>query len=497
MRRNKFSLSHYKLMTGDMGHLLPLTWYDVLPGDTIQQSTSLLIRVSPLLAPVMHPVRVRIHHWFVPWRLIWQDSEDFITGGPDGTDTSVPPYRDSASITESSLRDYLGVPPGTYSPDLRYSVLPLRAYHLIWNEHYRDQDLVSERAVSVLSGSDVATSSTINSVAWEKDYFTTARETESKGDTVNIPLTGDAPITGIGKRNQNYATGPVNVYETDGSGTTAYADYRTASDGHIDAYIDFEEDPNNAGYPNIRADLSAVSGVDINDLRLALSVQRYQEARNKYGSRYTEYLRYLGVSPSDGRLQRPEYLGGGRQVIQFSEVLDHGSAAANVGDLKGHGIAAMKTNRYRRFIPEHGLIMTLGSVVPKTIYTQGLHRSFSKSVKEDYFQKELQHIGDQEILNKEVYTEHASPDDTFGFQERYDEYRYHPSSISGEFHTSLDHWHLGRIFGSDPSLNSTFVTCAPSKRVLASSSTDAMYMMASHSIQARRMLTKRGSGRTL
>lgn len=488
MKRNKFSLSHYKLLTCDMGYLIPLTWYEALPGDTIQQSTSLLLRVSPLLAPVMHPVKVRIHHWFVPNRLLWSNWEDFITGGPDGEDASTHPYKSiNGPITESTLHDYMGVPSGVAFADgpMLVNALPLRAYNLIFNEYYRDQDLVTELAVLKTDGAD-ATVFTLQSCAWEKDYFTTARAEESKGAEVTIPLVGDAPIYGIGSADQTWAAGPVNAYETE-TGVRAYANYKNIAQN--DANNLFYAEKGTDSNPAIYADLESASAVSINDLRLALAIQRYQEARNMYGSRYVEYLRYLGVRSSDARLQKPEYLGGGRQVIQFSEVLDH-TSAGTLGAMGGHGIAAMRTNRYRRFFEEHGIVMTIMSVVPKSIYADGIPKRNFREVKEDYYQKELAHLGDQEVLCRELYCDAADQDDVFGYQARYDEYRTMESSIAGEFRTSLDHWHMARIFGAEPSLNSTFVTCSPTKRILAADSTDGLYVMANHSIQARRMLPK-------
>jgi len=203
---------------------------------------------------------------------------------------------------------------------------------------------------------------------------------------------------------------------------------------------------------------------------------------------YAEYLRYIGVRPRDRRLGRPEFLSGGSQIIQMSEVLDVGKTT--IGDMKGHGIAAMRSNKFRRFIDEHGIIMCLMSVVPKSIYASGLPRKFSRTIKEEYFQKELQFIGEQAVLNKEVYAEHTTPDGTFGYQSRYDEYRSHPSGISGDFWSDYDHWHLARIFGGDPALNSTFTNCSPAEsRIFASTSSDTMLVMANHSIQARRPMT--------
>jgi len=225
-----------------------------------------------------------------------------------------------------------------------------------------------------------------------------------------------------------------------------------------------------------------------------MALQRYSEARARYGSRYTEYLRYLGVRSSDARLQRPEYLGGGKTPIQFSEVLQTAEGTAPVGEMRGHGISALRTNRYRRFFEEHGYVLTVLSVRPKTVYTQGLPRHWNRRTKEDFWQRELQHIGQQEVLNKELYAAHAEPNDTFGFQDRYDEYRRAESSVSGEFRESqLDYWHIAREFGSSPALNSSFVECVPSDRIFAAQDNDTLYVMANHSIQARRLVAKTGT----
>lgn len=494
MKRSKFSLSHYKLTTLYMGQLIPLTWLEVLPGDSMQQATSALVRATPLVAPIMHPVIVKIHHWFVPYRLIWEDFEDFITGGPDGTSTPTHPYVTlDADYNEISLEHYLGVPDYTYAVKNRdISALPFRAYNLIWNDNYRDQDLSTENTIDITSGQDTTTDRDIMNVCWDKDYFTTARPWEQKGDEITIPLGDTAPIIGLGSSNQTYNQTSVSAYETDGTGASTYADASYYSDSNLI----WEEDPSNAGFPNIRADLTAATGVNISDLRLALALQRYQEARAQYGSRYVEYLRYLGVRSSDARLQSPEYLGGGRQTVQFSEVLNHSATTGNLGDLAGHGIAAMKTNRYRRFFEEHGLIMTTMSIVPKAIYQDGFHRSLIRTTKEDYFQKELQFIGQQEVYNKEVRSVHSTPDGVFGYQNRYDEYRSHPSGVSGEFLTTQENWHMARQFASDPSLNETFVKATPTQRCFADTSNTPFYVMANHSIQARRPLAKVARAKT-
>ena len=461
---------------------------EVLPGDHFQHNTTALIRVSPLLSPVMHPVRVRLHHWYVPNRIMWDGFEDFITGGSTGFDMTVPPTIDLADVQAGSLADYMGIPLGS---SLNVSALPFRAYSLIFNEWYRDQDLVSPLALSTADGLDTTTNTSVANVAWEKDYFTSSRPWTQKGPEVTLPLTGDAPIEGLGIRSPYNFSRNVNVHQTGGLDGSM-------GNSVLGQEIEVKEDPDNIGFPLITADLSGVTAASINDLRLAFALQRYEEARARYGSRYTEYLAHLGVKSSDARLQRPEFLGGGKQTIQFSEIMQtanttDGDDSEGVGNLKGHGIGAMKSNRYRRRFEEHGYVVSFMSVIPKTIYTQGLDRHWSRTTKEDYWQKELEHIGQQEIKNKELYGQHADPNGVFGYQDRYDEYRSQPSTVSGDFRTSkLDHWHYGRSFGSEPALNSDFITSTPTKRVNAVQTEDVLWCMINHKITARRKLSKSG-----
>ncbi len=498
MKRNKFSLSHYKLLSMDMGELVPIGVTEVLPGDTIQHHTSVLTRLSPMLAPVMHPVKVRVHHWFIPNRIIWEDFESFITGGADGFDASVYPTISMASADSGlpgELGDYLGVPPAI--DGLEVSALPFRAYAMLWNEWYRDQDLQDELVFSTESGADTTTNTELQNVGWEKDYFTTSRPWTQKGPEISLPLTGSAPVIGLGSGSQDWTAGPSpDSFETGATGATNYANYRSASDQQT--YM--SEDPDNPGFPGIFADLGAVSAASINELRLAFALQRYEEARARYGSRYTEYLRHLGVRSSDARLQRPEFLGGGSQTLQFSEVLataqDNEGAGPDiaVGDLKGHGIGSLRTNRYRRHFEEHGYIISVLSVKPKTMYVQGLPRTWNRRTKEDFWQKELQHIGQQEILQKEIFAETETPSAVFGYQDRYDEYRRSISTIAGEFRTTeLDYWHMARIFATEPALNADFIKSVPTKRINAVQENDVLWIMANHSIKARRLLAKSGT----
>lgn len=490
MKRNKFSLSNYKLLSCDMGELIPCGLTEVLPGDSIQQMTNVLLRCSPLLTPVMHPVDVRIHHWFVPHRLVWDDWEDFITGGADGNDTSDFPtitFSGGSGAAVGSLADYLGVTPGVNN--LEVNALPFRGYALIFNEWYRDQDLQTELTISTAAGTDTTTSTALQNCSWEKDYFTSSRPWEQKGPSITVPLGSSAPVTGLGAFGTSYnvASG-LTIQTTAGTETTGTNDWQRSSVQEL-----YYKKQSGVTRPDIRADLSNASAITINALREALALQRFAEARARYGSRYVEYLRYLGVKSSDARLQRPEYLGGGRQSIQFSEVLQTAEGTNPVGELRGHGIAALRSNRYRRYFEEHGFIFTLLSVRPKTIYAQGLARHWNRRVREDFWQAELQHIGQQEVLNKEVYAAHGTPNGTFGYQDRYDEYRRAESTIGGEFRTStLDSWHMARIFSSSPALNADFVKCVPTERTFAVPSEDVLWVMARHSIQARRLVAATG-----
>lgn len=487
MRRNKHALSNTKLFSFDTGELIPCGLIEVLPGDTFQHATSLLVRASPLLAPLMHKVDVRIHHWYVPTRLVWEDFEEFITGGPDGMDDSEFPTItvDNNDIAVGDLLDYMGIPPLVAAT---FSAIPARGYAMIWNEFYRDQDLDTPLVIDLTSGVDTTTSKALQRVRWDKDYFTSARPWEQKGPNITIPIGTTAPVVSGSAAGGN--PNQMRRADTGALANTATAISHTAAGvlqntNGVALFLD----PNG----RLNADLSSASAITVIRLREALAAQRYEEARSRYGSRYPEYLRYLGVRSSDARLQRPEYLGGGSAPVQFSEVLQTAEGDDPVGEMRGHGISTVRSNRYRRFFEEHGYVFSLLSVKPRAIYASGLDRHWNRRTKEDFWQKEFEHIGQQEILNKEVYAAHASPDGTFGFQDRYDEYRRAWSTIAGEFRTVLDHWHFARIFGSTPALNSTFVECSPADdRVFAVPSQDVLYAMARHSIQARRLVSPTG-----
>lgn len=477
MKRYKHGLSHYKLATFDMGQLVPLTCYDVLPGDSIQQSTSVLIRLSPQLAPVMHPVKVQVHHWFVPYRILWAGWEDFITG----KSATPPPILDqNPGGGYAGVLDYLGVPPDS---DVNINGFNLWAYNLIWNEFYRDQDLQAERT---------STDNTLAPVAWDKDYFTTARPWPQKGPEVTLPIGVSAPVISAGGGPVfKDANGVQMGLDAEGGNVTVSNARFGSAVNHVGGSVAWDT-------PNLIADLTNATAVNVNEVRRAFAIQRYQEARALYGSRYTEYLAYLGVRSSDARLQRPEYLGGGKATISFSEVLQtgEGTDADNVvGTMRGHGISAMRSRRFRKYFEEHGVVMTLCSVRPKSIYATGLHRSWLRQEKEQYWQKELEHIGQQAIANHEVFA--SGGQETWGYGDRYSEYRSIPSTIAGEFRTDLNYWHLARQFVSTPTLNADFIECDPGKRIFAEQTKHSLWVMAAHSVQSRRMVANTSVGRII
>jgi len=417
----------------NQGFICPVGIWEALPGDDIRHKTDVLLRTQALQAPVFHSAEVKYHTFFVPARLCWDDFDKFITGGEDGLDASVPPFIDvgSGGLATGSLGHRLELPNTTF--DETVSALPYRAYGLIYNEFYRDQDLQDPVVVSTAGGEDTTTNTDLKRACWQKDYFTTCRPDTQKGDDVQISLTGDAPIKS----------------DTDLSGNRDI-NVDTAGDGQVSVHPGGQTDR------ELYADLSDVSAIDINSLRLAAALQRYKENMLRFGSRYTERLQAaFGVPNSDARLQRPEYLGGGKNVIQFSEIIQSAPSiddvsAESVGSLKGHGITVLKENKYRRKIPEYGFIITLMIVRPKTAYQQGIHRMWSRDTKEEYFQPELQHIGMQQVKNKELKADHATPNGLFGFQNRYDEYRHRFDVVSGELADTLDYWHMARQYASDP-----------------------------------------------
>lgn len=484
MNRSKHSLGSTKLTTCDLGQIVPIGMVPVLPGDTIGHSTNALVRVSPLAAPVMHQVDVRIHHFYCANRTLWNDNdgtdwEEFITGGEDGMNTDVVP---TIPLTGASgdLFDQFGLPTRPEVAGIEVNALPIRAFNQIFNEYYRDQDLVAKRAPE-----DV----TIPKCAWGRDYFTTARPFSQKGPSVSIPVGDSAPVisnTLVPELTSNAISGPL------AQANTAGVVHLSASTGVGPTIFGAET--------GLQADLSGATGADPIDVRRAWGIQRFMEQAARFGNRYPEKMRQLG-STYRGLMDRPEYLGGGSQSVNFSEVLQTANGADprfGVGDMYGHGIAAMRSNKYARTIGEHGYVISCLSVRPRTMYQDGIPREWLRQDREDFHDPYLELIGQQEVWANEIFADPLNTNaDAWGFTDRYDEYRHTPSQVSGEFRDVLDYWHLGRKFATAPILNDVFIECDPSKRVFNEQTQNSLWIMAHHKIAAHRNVTKNATARLL
>lgn len=464
MKRSKHNLSHYQLTTFDQGNLIPVACVEVLPGDTFRHTTSAMIRAAAQVNPVMHPCEFKIHHWYVPNAIIWEDWGKFISK-KDNT-VNLPTIDLDAGGHETELLDHLGVP-----PDAKGSInaLPIRAYNKIYNENYRDQDLqnhVNEESLF------------LQQVCWSKDRFTTARTDAQMGEAVPIP----------------FAAQKLDVQTDAGSGQSLAVKISNNTFRRLTADGSWVTIDSSGNYPENKAFVNlAGGGIDINDFRKARAMQLLLEHRSRFGSRYTDYLRSLGIRPSDARLQEPEYLGGGKQSISWSEVLATAEGANTaVGDMSGHGIASIRTRPYTRFFEEAGWVISLAYVRPKTIYMRGINRHWLRSDADDFWQKEYEAFGPQEVYRNELYAAHAVPRDVLGYNDRHAEYRRQESYVTGDFrNTTSDSWHLARNFTSAPTLNNAFLECNPTDRIYADTSIPEIYGMFNHRIVARRLVSKR------
>jgi len=475
LKRNKFDLSHERKMTSNMGWLTPMLMQEVVPGDRFSVQSEIMMRLAPMLAPMMHRVNVYTHYFFVPNRLVWNEWESFITGGRQGDENPVFPTIAMDNINQNwfwkkTLADYLGLPvfpntPTLINGDIAVSELPFRAYQLIFNEYYQDQNLTEPIPLNMGSGSGqnvVADIMTLRKRAWEKDYFTSCLPWAQRGGDVELPADIQYRVPALFKNanGDDYLEGNASLANrSNPTGTHIQTDASTQG-----AQID-----------NIES-----LGVTVNDLRKSVRLQEWLEKTARGGSRYIEQiLSHFNEKSSDARLQRPEFLGGGKSPVSISEVLNTAGLTSETeggnvqGAMSGHGISAGAGNGFRKKFEEHGIILGIMSVLPRTTYQDGVNRYWRKNDKFDFYWPSFANLGEQEVLNSELFFDHQTveanqlKDKTFGYQSRYSEYKYQNSSVHGDFRDNLDYWHMGRKFTAMPVLNNNFVESDPTQRIFA------------------------------
>lgn len=510
LRTNTFDLSHDRKFSAKMGRLVPILCEDMIPGDTFHLNTNVMLRFAPMIAPVMHRVNVYCHFFFVPNRLLWDNWEDFITGGREGDFEAIPPTItfNNGDALKGTLYDYLGFPTedswvGTPSgtKNITASAFPFSAYQFIYNEYYRDQNFEDENDYKLIDGNNGVIKSSLKEMrfrAWQHDYFTSALPWTQRGPEATVPLGTSAPLhfvdgTEDSSSLQTYA------YDRNGNPMTlaGNADFKVEA-GTGDIYLDNDVEKQGARLDVTNytyADLSTATASSITELRRAFKLQEWLEKSARGGSRYTENIEtFFGVRSQDARLQRPEYIGGYSSPVKISEVLNTtGTTELPQGNMAGHGISIGGSSRNSYYAREHGWIIGIMSVLPMTAYQGSLPRKFNRENRFDYYWPQFAHIGEQAIQNQEMNFSWSNDNkETWGYVPRYSEYKFINSSVHGDFRDTLDFWHLGRKFqGFRPPLNSAFVQCGDIDiqvdRIFAvQDGTDYLWCHVFHNLKAKR-----------
>lgn len=524
-KRSTFINSYNRKFSFKSGKLIPALVKEVLPGDKFKLNAQAFVRQMPMVAPMMHEQNLNFSWFFVPSRLVYDDFETFITGGEDGLQTPAKPYLEFEELMSSaffpgikdltelsSLPDYMGLPVTQFEASIHDNIaggikpygmkidaMPFRAYQLIYNEYFRDQNLQTEIPIKKTGGKVVYPEFNdlvkLRSVCWKKDYFTSALPFAQRGPEVTFSLgeTADLKLysvdgqiadensyiasTKIRRQSPSVLEGTVSITNTSAgaSDSSFLSQSGLGTQQNSGAVLDVTT--------NTKADLSSATATSINELRRLARLQEWFEAKARGGGRYIEQiLSMFGVVPDGGKLQRPEYLGGGTMPFVIDSIAQSSSSDSQptpLATLGGKGTSAgslgIKTKEFR----EHGYLFCLVFARPKTAYQQGLPKMFSRFEAIDYYWPQFARLGEQEVKNQELFVD---KDDmrynelTFGYQSRYAEYKYTPDTIAGQLKTTLNYWHMGRIFDGSteeyeslnrPSLNSQFVECHPTKRIYA------------------------------